>query len=120
MIKTLTCIECPKGCRLSVEVENGKAVKVTGNQCAKGGKYGKSEVENPERILTSVVSAEGLQLRMVPVRTNKPIPKSKLFEAMERIKKMKLIKPIKAGEVLEKDFVISGVDLVATRTPGPF
>lgn len=115
-IKNITCIECPKGCRLSVEVENGKAVKVTGNQCAKGVGYGKSEVENPERILTSVVSAEGLQLRLVPVRTSKPIPRSKLIEAMNRIKTIRLSKPVAAGEVIEKDFIVPGTDLISTRS----
>ena len=115
MIKTLTCIECPKGCKLSIEIENEKVVKVSGNQCAKGDKYGRSEVENPMRILTSAVLSKGLPLRMVPVRTDKPIPKDKLVEAMEEIKRIRLANDVKVGEIIEKDFITPGTNLISTR-----
>ena len=38
-MKELVCIVCPKGCRLSVDEENGFAV--TGNSCPRGEEYGK-------------------------------------------------------------------------------
>ena len=115
MLKNITCIECPKGCKLSIEIENEKVVKVSGNQCAKGDKYGRSEVENPVRILTSTVLAPGQYPRMVPVRTSKPIPKGRIIEAMERIKELRLNDPVKTGEIVEKDFILRGVNLIATR-----
>ena len=114
-IKNITCIECPKGCKLSIEIENEKVVKVSGNQCAKGDKYGRSEVENPMRILTSAVLSQGMLPRMVPVRTDKPIPKSKLVDAMERIKTIRLSKSVGVGEIIEKDFITPGTNLVSTR-----
>ena len=40
-MKELVCIVCPKGCRLSVDEENGFAV--TGNSCPRGEEYGKRE-----------------------------------------------------------------------------
>lgn len=115
MIKKLTCIECPKGCTLSIDIENCRVVKVSGNECPKGEKYAVSEVENPIRVLTSAVLAEGLPIKMVPVRTNKPIPKAKILGAMVEIKKIRLKSPVAIGEPIAKNFMGLGVDLIVTR-----
>jgi len=115
MIKKMICIECPKGCRLTVDVENSKLIKVTGNKCPKGEKYAISEIENPERILTSTVSGEGLDLKMVPVKTDRPIPKSKIFDAIHEIKKLKAARPLKPGDIIVKNFLGLGVNLISTR-----
>lgn len=115
MIKRLTCIECPKGCSLSIDIENCRVVRVSGNECPKGQKYAAQEIEDPMRILTSVVLAEGLSLKMVPVRTDKPIPKSKITEAMGEIKKIRLKSPVKSGAILAENFLGLGVNLLTTR-----
>ncbi|MBI5206554.1 MAG: DUF1667 domain-containing protein, partial [Candidatus Firestonebacteria bacterium] len=90
MIKKITCIECPKGCPLSVAIENNKVVSVEGYICKKGEKYAVNEIENPVRIVTSTVLAQGLSLKMIPVRTDKPISKNKIFDAMNEIKKIRI------------------------------
>lgn len=119
MIKRLTCIECPKGCALSVDVENCRIVKTSGSECPKGEKYAVSEIENPMRILTSTVLTEGLPLKMIPVRTDKPMPKARIMDAMDQIKKIRLNNPIPAGEPVVKNFMHLGVDLIATRESFP-
>lgn len=118
MIKYMTCIQCPQGCQLKVDTENGYVLSVAGNKCPKGEAYAKQEIENPMRTLASGVLAKGLELKIVPVKTAHPIPKAKIFEAMERVKKIVLTKPISCGEVIEKNFLGLGVDLIATRTVG--
>ncbi len=115
MIKKLTCIECPVGCNLEVDVENCRAIKVSGNNCPKGEKYATSEIENPSRVFTSIVLAKNLALRMIPVRTDKPIPKPKIFEAMREVKKLIISSPVKEGDVIVNDFLGTGADLIATR-----
>nr|MBU1328814.1 DUF1667 domain-containing protein [Candidatus Omnitrophota bacterium] len=115
VVRKFTCIECPKGCRLIVDVEDGKVARVTGNECPKGEQYAISEIENPVRTLTSTVLGQGLDLKMIPVRTNKPIPKSRIFEAMDEIKKIKVKKPLNAGDIIVKNFLGLDVDLIATR-----
>lgn len=114
-MKNLTCIECPKSCLLSVDVENCRVVKVSGNQCPRGEKYAAAEIENPVRILTSAVLTEGLALKMLPVRTNLPMPKVRIQEAMDEIKKIKLCKPVRIGEVIVADFLGLNLDLIVTR-----
>ena len=113
--KRLICIECPVSCSLSVDVENCRAIKVDGNKCPKGERYAVSEIENPVRVLTSGGLAIGLELKMIPVRTDQPIPKEKILEAMSLIKKIRVDKPVQAGSVIVKDFLVSGVNLIATR-----
>jgi len=115
MIKKMTCIECPKGCALEVDIENCRAVKISGNECPKGEKYAISEVENPMRILTATVLAEGLSVKMVPVRTSRPIPKSRIIEAMEQIRKIRVNRPVSVNEVIVKNFLGIDVTLIATR-----
>ncbi|MDP3730553.1 MAG: DUF1667 domain-containing protein [Candidatus Omnitrophota bacterium] len=116
MIKKITCIECPKGCLLSIDIENCRVVKVSGNECPKGEKYAVQEMENPMRIFTSAVLAEGLSLKMVPVRTDKPIPKGMLAAAMEEAKKIRLKSPVKSGSVIVEGFLGLGVNLFATHS----
>ncbi len=115
MLKKITCIECPQGCQLEVDIDGGHVIKVTGNKCAKGEAYAKAEIENPARVLTTTVLTRGLGLKMLPVRTSGPIPKGKLMPAMAEIRKVVLEKPVKAGQVIIKDLLGTGVDLTAAR-----
>ncbi len=115
MTKRMVCIECPKSCVLSVDIENCKAVKVTGALCPRGVKYAATETEDPVRILTATVMTEGLELKLLPVRTDRPIPKRDLFRAMEEIRKMRITKPVKAGDLIDGNFLGLGVKLLATR-----
>ncbi len=113
--RIFTCIECPVGCRLKADIENCKVVKVAGNKCPKGEKYAVAEVEDPTRVLTSAVLAEGLPVRMVPVRTDRPVPKEKMLEIMGEIKKMRIRKGVRSGEIIAADLMGTGANLIVTR-----
>jgi len=115
MKKNMICIECPKGCALSVDIENCKVTHVDGAKCPRGLAYAASEVENPVRILTATVIAEGLGLKLVPVRTDKPIPKKDILRAMEEIGKIRITGPLKSGGVIKENFLGLEVKLLATR-----
>jgi CxxC motif-containing protein len=113
---TVTCIECPKGCVIEVESDALTILSINGHSCDKGEAYACSEIQHPVRTLTSTVVAEGLELKMVPVRTDKPIPKDKLFEAMELIRQIYLTEPVQAGEIIFSDLLGLNVHLIATRS----
>ena len=115
MTRKITCIECPQGCVLSVDIESCKVIRVDGSKCPKGEKYALSEVENPVRVLTSTILTIGLPLKMVPVRTDHPIPKSDLKNAMEEIKKIRLNRPVQAGTVIVKNILGLEANLITTR-----
>ncbi len=108
MKKTFTCIMCPLGC--SITYDNGK---ITGNKCPRGLDYVKSEMENPMRMLTTTMKTiNGVP---VPVRTSDMIPKSKIFEVMNKINTVKIDKDVKIGDILIKD-VVEGVDVISSKT----
>jgi CxxC motif-containing protein len=116
VIKNITCIECPVGCSLRVDIENCRVVKVEGHKCPKGEKYAIAEVENPVRVLAATVLAQGLSVKMIPVKTDVPIPKERMMEAMTEIKRIRLDRPVKVGDVIKDDLLGLGVKLVATRS----
>lgn len=115
MIKKLICIECPKGCALDVDVENCRVVKVTGNLCPKGENYAVSEIENPQRILTATVLTKGFNLKLLPARTDQPIPKARIGDAMKAVRKLQVTRRLKTGDAIVKDFLGLGANLIATR-----
>ena len=116
MFRELVCVSCPLGCALKVELDdNGAVVSVSGNTCKRGEKYANDECTNPVRMLTSTMKVNGGSLPVIPVKTNKPIPKGKMFECMEVINNEVVDAPIKMGEVLISNICDTGVDIVATN-----
>jgi len=113
--REMTCIVCPVGCRLSVALEDGRVTAVNGNSCPRGAAYARSEATNPVRTLTSTVRLTGGELPLVPVRTNKPIPKAKIQQAMSSVRAAVAAAPVKTGDVLLYNVAGSGADVVATR-----
>ena len=110
MKRQLTCIICPAGCSLEVELNGKEIVSVTGNTCKRGEKYAFDECTNPIRSVTStVLSDKG----PVPCKTDTAIPKEKIFECMEIINKARIKAPVKVGDVLIKD--VFGSNIVATK-----
>jgi CxxC motif-containing protein len=114
--KKFTCIECPKSCGLTVDIENGRVVKVTGNLCPRGEEYAKAEVENPQRIFTGVALCLNLPLKMLPVRTDKPIPKDRVLDAAAAVRQIRVNKPVNAGDIIAPNFLGLDVRLIATRS----
>ena len=112
-MKELICIVCPKGCRLHVD-ENDD-YKVTGNTCPRGEEYGKIELTNPTRTITSTVAVRGAAHPRCPVKTTRPIPKGLIFEAMQALDGLELTAPVALGQVAVANVCGTGVDFVTTR-----
>ena len=112
-MKELICIVCPKGCHLKVEENNDYAV--TGNGCPRGAEYGKAELTNPTRVVTSTVRCVGGTYPRCPVKTSGVIPKGKMFECMNVINALHPEpSECKIGNVICKNVVDSGVIVVVT------
>lgn len=117
--RELTCIGCPLGCAVAVEIEeNGQIVNVTGNTCKRGDDYARKEVSNPTRIVTSTVRVEGGTSDMVSVKTKTDIPKNKIFACMEGLKGVCVKAPVHIGDVIVENIAGTGVDVVATKEAG--
>ncbi|MCI9440427.1 MAG: DUF1667 domain-containing protein [Ruminococcus sp.] len=117
--RELTCIGCPLGCAVAVEMgEDGQITSVTGNTCKRGGDYARKEVTNPTRIVTSTVKVEGGMLDMVSVKTKSDIPKDKIFACVEGLKGICVKAPVHIGDTIVENIAGTGVDVVATKEAG--
>ena len=112
-MRTLTCICCPRGCQLTVDEENG--YKVSGNGCERGAEYGYTECTNPTRTLTSSVPVEGGDHARCSVKTDKPIAKGKLFDAMKEVRAIRATAPLCRGDILICGIAGTDANLIACR-----
>ena len=114
MEKELTCIICPQGCNIKVSIENGVVTKIDGNTCKRGYDYAFSEVTNPVRTITSTIKLENGGI--IPVKTDKPIPKELIFKCMEETNKKVVKLPIKTGDILIENILETGSNIIATKS----
>lgn len=113
--RELTCIGCPMGCPIIVEMEDKKVVSVTGNTCKRGEDYARKEVTNPTRIVTSTVMVKGGVLDAVSVKTRQDIPKEKIFDCVRALKGITVNAPVQIGDVIVSNIADTGVDVIATK-----
>ena len=114
-IRNLTCISCPMGCPITVDMEGEEIISVTGNTCKRGEVYARKEVTNPTRIVTSTVKVRGGAADMVSVKTKEDIPKGKIFECVRALKGVEIEAPVHIGDVVVQNAAGTGVDIVATK-----
>ena len=112
MKREMTCIICPLGCALTVELsETGDVLKIEGNSCPRGAQYAETECTNPQRTITTTLRCE--DGGMVAVKTDRTIPKDKMLDAMEQINGTIVKLPVAVGDVLLRD--VYGSNIVATQ-----
>lgn len=113
--RELTCIGCPMGCSLAVELEDKNVIKVTGNLCKRGEIYGEKECSNPTRIVTSTVYVQDGEIDAVSVKTQNDIPKDKIFEVVAALNEVKVKAPVKEGDTIVENIANTGVNIIATK-----
>ena len=113
MIRDLTCIVCPKGCQLKVELEGKNIISVSGYTCKRGLTYAETECTAPMRTLTTTAPVEGGGV--VPVKTDKPVPKELLFDCMKVVNSIQVSKDAKLGDIVIKNILGTDANIVTTR-----
>jgi CxxC motif-containing protein len=122
--KELTCVRCPNGCTIVVELDgNGKILVDADGKlairketaCKMGDEWAKQEIENPMRTIASSIPVEGGDSLMVSVRTNRPIPLAKIMEVMGEIRKKTLKAPVTINDVIIANPAGTDTDIIATR-----
>ena len=115
MIRKMTCIICPNGCDLEAQITDGKCESVSGNLCPKGAQYAAQEVEEPKRTIASSVTVKNGVLPLVSVRLNRAVPKEKIFNVMEAVRRIVLDAPVYAGDIASENILGLGSDLIVTK-----
>lgn len=110
MKKEYICIVCPKGCHIVVDGDN-----ISGYTCLRGLNYVKQESIDPRRILTTTVKVNDKNIRVCPVKSSDTLPKDKLFASMDEINKISVNLPIKLHQVVIKNILNTGVDIITTK-----
>lgn len=113
MKKEIICTVCPRGCRIFVDGDT--TLSIEGYGCKRGLTYAEAEYTNPVRILTTTVKVAGKDNGLLPVRSEKPLPKAKLFDCMEVLKVATARLPVKRYDIIVEDICGTGVNIVATK-----
>ena len=108
----LTCIRCPIGCSLTVTKNADGTVTVTGNNCPRGAEYGRQEMLEPKRTITSV---KKIKNGTISLKTNKAVPKEKYFDVLKAIKNVPEKRSYSVGGVLIKNVCGTNADVVITN-----
>lgn len=111
----IVCVGCPMGCSVILTIENKNVTAIEGNGCKQGKKYVLEEYRNPVRTFTSTLLTEGSSQSLLPVRTNKPIPRTKMLSTSLALAGVRVRPPVRMGEVvvsrpggIEADVIASG------------
>ena len=126
-IETLqfNCTTCPSECLLTVEVERSadgavaEVHSVAGNSCPRGDKFAHQELTCPMRVLTTTVAVSGGDEALLPVRTAEAIPLALHAQAMDLIRGLFVDAPIRMSDVVLKDLLGTGIDLIASMDIDP-
>jgi len=113
--REIICIVCPIGCQLKVLIEDDKVIKTEGNSCKRGLKYAEEECTNPTRILTTTVKVNNGMFPVAPVRSERALPKSLIKKSMEIINHVDVNAPIFLGDIVIKNILGTGINIISTR-----
>lgn len=113
----IKCKVCPVECNLKIieDKSNKDGYIVKGNKCNRGREYALKEILEPSRVLTSRVLLKDGPMGRVPVKTNGVISSELVDQAMEIIRNTTVRAPLKKGDIIIKNLLDTGVDLIAAR-----
>jgi CxxC motif-containing protein len=121
VIRELTCITCPFGCDLTIEEGGDGILAIAGNRCARGASYAREEFLDPKRVVTAtckIARSAGDGPRRVPCRSSAAFPRERVSELLRLAYGLEVCLPVKSGQVLIRDALGTGIDLIATRGIG--
>ena len=114
--KHFVCVVCPIGCEIDVVHEGSTIVSMEGNKCEKSVEFVSQELIEPMRILTTTVRIQGSRWTVVPVRTDRAVPRRLFPRIMKRLRLVELQAPVNMLDVVLRDILHTGANIVATRT----
>jgi CxxC motif-containing protein len=112
----LVCVVCPIGCEIDVVHDGQKIISMEGNKCEKSEEFVRQELIEPMRILTTTVRIQGARWSVIPVRSDKAVPKRLFPRIMKQLRCIKLQAPVSMLDVVVKDVLDTGTNIIATRT----
>jgi len=115
--KEIICIVCPMGCQMLVSGDgSSEGWAVSGNACGRGEKYGIKELTDPTRVLTTTVKLKGGRCKRLPVRSDAPIPRERIFDCMKALNSVEVEPPVHIGRIIVEDILGTGANIISARS----
>ena len=111
--KTITCITCPAGCRITVDAAGGDFI-FSGNKCQKGADFARTEMTAPLRSLTTTVRTAFPAMPVLPVRTKGEVPKGVIMDIIAELSKVVITEKMSIGDTIIANVLGTGCDIIAT------
>lgn len=115
MIKEVICDKCNKKCILEID-KYDSSVEVSGNLCNIGVEYACFKMNNNKDIFTTLVRIKGANGNVISVKSTKPLDKKLWIECSKALSRLYVGAPIKEGDIVCKNILNTGVDIVSTKT----
>ena len=114
--KHFVCVVCPVGCEIDVVHDGSKIISMEGSKCEKSEEFVSQELIESMRILTTTVRIQGSKWPVIPVRTDRAVPKRLFPRMMKQLRRTKLQAPVNILDAVVRDVLRTGANVVATRT----
>jgi CxxC motif-containing protein len=115
MLREFTCIICPNGCEIEATIDGASITSLEGALCKRGKEYVQQELVSPQRNISTSVLVEGGVLPLASVRLTRAIPKERIFDVMNEIKKIRLKAPVKMNQVVLENVLNLNSDVIVTK-----
>ena len=111
----IICITCPKGCTLEVTRDGQTILEIKNQGCCRGEKYVQRELTDPRRLVATTIKIRDALHPLLPVYTSEAFPKPRIYELMDTLREMEVTEPVKMGDVILKNALNTGIDILASR-----
>jgi len=81
----------------------------------RGRTYVENELKNPMRIVTSSVRVTGGNMPITSVRLTAPVPRNRMMDVIEELRKIRLTAPVSIGQIVIQDILGLGSDVIITK-----
>lgn len=114
--KKMICTRCPRGCTVKAVLEDGVIVSIQGNHCKLGEAFARDELTDPKRTLTTTLKVQNGRQNVVSVKTDRPIPKTKIQEVIRALANVTVDAPVFIGDIIVEK--VNGLEsnIIATTT----
>jgi CxxC motif-containing protein len=89
--------------------------EISGASCVRGKSYVENELKNPLRTVTSSVLVIGGSLPVTSVRLTGMVPRNRMSDVIEELKKVRLQAPVEIGQVVISNILGLGCDVIVTK-----
>ena len=112
--KQIVCNKCEEYCVIDIKTDD-EVAEIIGNKCNEGIEFADHYLENSTDILTTLVRIKGGYVKVVSVKSDKPIDTKLFLKCSRALSRINVGAPIKIGDIVCKNILNLGVDIICTK-----